>query len=178
MMRFLRDGRTIAAVVSGFLSLLGGTADAQQSPQRTTATYDDWTVQCETLAGTPPQKTCRVVQGVRRQSQPNLVTQIAVVRPPKSETSRIIFQVPINVWLPAGVTLVYDSQSSPLAAPFKRCTPAACFADLDISDDTVKKFRTLTERGKLQFKDAAQKDVTVPVSFKGFGQAFDALLKE
>ena len=178
-MRFFRDGRTIAAVlVSGLLILVGDGADAQQSPQRTTATYDDWTVRCETLAGTPPQKACLIVQGARLQNQPNLATQITVGRPPKSEVVKLIFQVPINVWLPAGVTLVYDSQGSPIVAAFKRCVPTACLADLDISDETVKKFRALTERGKLQFKDAAQKDVTIAVSFKGFGQAFDALLKE
>jgi invasion protein IalB len=42
----------------------------------------------------------------------------------------------------------------------------------------VKKLRTRSANGKLLFKDAAQRDVTIPVSFKGFGSAFDAMSKD
>ena len=65
-----------------------------------------------------------------------------------------------------------------LAATFKRCLPSGCFADVDIKDDTVKRFRAATENGTIHFKNASQQDVVVPLSFKGFGQAFDALSKE
>ena len=50
-------------------------------------------------------------------------------------------------------------------------------ADTDLKDDLVKKFRGLDESGKLQFKDGAQQDIAIPVSFKGFGQAYDAMQK-
>ena len=38
--------------------------------------------------------------------------------------------------------------------------------------------RALTVQGRFEFKDAAQRNVAIPVSFKGFGQAYDALSKE
>ena len=58
------------------------------------------------------------------------------------------------------------------------CCLAGCFADFDIKDETIKKFRTMAEPGQIQFKDGTTKDISLPLSFKGFGAAFDALSKE
>ena len=89
-----------------------------------------------------------------------------------------MFQVPIGIWLPTGVKLVTGSQDPALAAAFKRCLTNGCFADIDVNDDAIRKLRAMNEPGKLQFKDGNTKDVALPVSFKGFGAAFDALGKE
>ena len=90
----------------------------------------------------------------------------------------MVFQLPINVWIPVGVKLVYDAKAAHLVAAFRWCAPAGCFADLDLKDDMVKKLRSVTVQGRFEFKDASQRDVAIPVSFKGFGQALDALAKE
>jgi invasion protein IalB len=146
-----------------------------QSPQRTSAGYDDWTVRCE-IQGTPPQKSCEIVQVVQMQGQ--TISQIAIGKASKTEPLKIVFQVPINVYLPDGVRLVYDAKDTPLVGVFKRCIPISCFSDLDLKDDIVKSLRSRSEQGKLVFKDGAQHDVILPISFKGFGQAFDAMAKE
>ena len=65
-----------------------------------------------------------------------------------------------------------------MAAPFARCVPSGCFADFEVKDDTLKKFRAGSGGGKLSFADAGGHEVDVPLSFKGFVQAYDALLKE
>jgi invasion protein IalB len=106
------------------------------------------------------------------------VTQIAIGRAGPKEPVKLVFQLPVNVWVPTGVKLVYEANTAPLAAGFKWCAPAGCFADLDLSNDLVKRLRGMTAQGRFEFKDAGQRDVAIPVSFKGFGQAFDALLKE
>lgn len=147
------------------------------NPQRTTATYEDWTVRCETR-GTPPVKQCEMVQAVTAQGQASPVTQVAVGRAGPKDPVRMVFQLPVNVWVPAGVRFVFDTKAQPLAAAFKWCAPAGCFADLDLNNDLLKRIRALSTQGRFEFKDAAQRDVAIPVSFKGFGQAFDALLKE
>src|SRR5580704_119533 len=85
--------------------LLGSGGAAAQIPQLTTATYDDWTVRCE-MHDTV--KTCEMEQTSQIQGQP--VSQIALGRPSKGAPFRIVFQVPINVSLPAGVTLVLDDK--------------------------------------------------------------------
>jgi invasion protein IalB len=165
----------LGALFAGAMLAQGAAA---QAPQRTTATYEDWTVRCETRAEPPNQKVCEIVQSTQMQGQPNPVTQIAIGRANKGEPLKILLQVPINVWLPTNVRLVIAEKEPPVVATFKRCLPAACLADGDLKDDVVKKMRALTENGKLEFKDAAQRDVAIPVSFKGFAQAFDQMSKD
>lgn len=147
------------------------------APQRTTATYEDWTLRCE-IQGSPAKKTCEIAQSVNIQGQAQPLTQIALGRATKTDPHVVVMLVPINVWLPANARLVYDEKEPPVVAAYKRCTPAACFGDAELKDDVIRKMRARTEAGRLEFKDATQRDVAIPVSFKGFGQAIDALAKE
>lgn len=149
-------------------------AQAAQSPQRTTATYDDWTVRCAVVEGT---KSCEMAQAMQIKGQAQPVTQIAIGRVAKTDPIKMVFQVPIDVWLPSGVKLVADDKDPGVAAGYRRCLPAACLAEAEIKDDVIRKLRVLSDNGKLQFKDAAQQDIAIPVSFKGFGQAWDAMTK-
>ena len=161
---------------TALIAVVSGGAGAQ-APQRTTATYEDWTVRCETR-GTPAVKSCEMVQAVTAQGQASPVTQIAIGRANKGDPIKVVFQLPINIWIPAGVTFVYDAKEPALPATYRWCVPAGCFADIDLKDDLVKKLRVRTLPGRFEFKDAGQRPVAIPISFKGFGQAFDALAKE
>ena len=166
----------LGAAMIALLGVFAGAA-AAQAPQRTTATYEDWTVRCE-VRGTPAVKACEMVQAVTAQGQASPVTQMAIGRANKGEPVKIVFQLPINIWIPAGVKLVYDAKEAALPASYRWCVPAGCFADIDLKDDLVKKLRVRTLPGRFEFKDAGQRAVAIPISFKGFGQAFDALAKE
>lgn len=160
-------------------------ADAQQpaavqsppAPQRTTATYQDWTVQCE-IAAPSQQKICEMAQATQAPGQANPVTKIAIGRPTKTAPMKVVVQVPINVWLPAGVKFTADAKEPGVETVYTRCVPTACFAEFALKEESLQKFRTLTANGTLSLKDAAQQDVAIPVSFKGFAQAYDALRKE
>jgi invasion protein IalB len=171
------DRRPFLAILAGALLLAAlNPASAQPSPQQTTATYEDWIVRCETAAGPPPKKICEMVQSTQMQGQ-GVISQVAVARPVKGQPVKIVVQLPNGVWLPTGVRLVVGAADPGLTATFKRCL-AGCFADFEVKDDTIKKFRSMTEPGQIQFKDGTTKDISLPLSFKGFGAAFDALLKE
>jgi invasion protein IalB len=119
-----------------------------------------------------------MVQYTQVKGQQGVLTQVAIGRPVKGQPVKIVVQVPIGVWLPSGVTLITGSKDPGLSATFKRCAAAGCFADTDVRDDTIRKLRALTDQGHINFKDGAQKDVSLPVSFKGFGAAYDALSKD
>jgi len=168
----VRKWHSFGAIVVG-LSLASAVAAWAQAPQHTTATYDDWTIRCDK---TSTLKKCDLVQTTQAQGQ--AVSLIAVGRPNKTEPLRIVFQVPINVWLPPGVRLATDKGSDLVSATFKRCMDGGCLADAELKDDVVKKMRGETENGKLLYVDAAQKEVALPVSFKGFAVAFDAMIKQ
>ena len=166
-----------ALLLSVAFVVVASTAESQ-TPQRTTASYDDWTLRCESPAGTPPQKSCEIIQATHLQGQNNPVTQVAIGRPPKGGRPKLVILVPPNVWIPIGAKLVYDEKQPGIAAAFNRCLPGGCVAEAEIADDVLKNLRVRTSPGRLEFKDANQRDIAAPVSFKGFSQAFDSLLKD
>lgn len=162
------------ALIALALISASATSAFAQTPQRTTASYDDWTVRCEV---NDTVKICEMVQAMQIKGQAQPVTQIAIGRQSGKDPMKIVYQVPINVWLPAGVKLTADDKDPGLVGVYRRCLPGACIADSEIKDDVIKKLRGLTDNGKLQFKDGALQDIAIPVSFKGFGQAYDAMTK-
>ena len=154
-------------------------APADQTPQRTTATYGDWTVRCETIPGPPVQKNCEMDQLAQMQGQANPISRVVIPLMPKGEPPKLFVQVPINVSFTAPLKMTADAKDAGISTPFRRCVPAGCFVEIDLKDDLQKKFRAATaESGKILYKNAGDQDVTIPVSFKGFAQAYEALLKQ
>jgi invasion protein IalB len=154
-------------------------APVDQTPQRTTASYGDWVVRCETVPGPPPQKNCDMEQLAQVQGQAQPISRVAIPLPPKGEGPKMFIQLPINVSFAAPLKITADAKDPSISTPFRRCVPAGCFAEVELKDDLQKKFRAAAaESGKIVFKDAAERDVTIPLSFKGFAQAFEALLKQ
>jgi len=152
-------------------------APVDQNPQRTTASYGDWTVRCETTPGPPPQKVCEMDQ-VAMQGQSNPISRVLIPLPAKGEAPKLFVQVPINVSFTAPLKVTADAKDAGISTPFRRCIPAGCFVEIDLKDDLQKKFRVTTEPGKILYKNAAEQEVTIPISFKGFAQAYEALLKQ
>jgi invasion protein IalB len=150
------------------------------APQSTTATYGDWVVQCQTQAGPPPQKLCDMAQVAQAQVQGRTVpfSRIGIARPAKGEPIRFIVQVPVNVSFATNVRIQTADADPGIVAPFARCLPSGCFADFDLKEEMLRKFRAAAAGGKLTFADAGGHEVSAPVSFSGFAQAFEALMKE
>jgi invasion protein IalB len=153
-------------------------ATTDQNPQRTTASYGDWVVRCEVVPGPPPQKNCDMEQLAQVQGQANPISRVAIPLPQKGEPPKFFIQVPINVSFAAPIKVTTNDKDAGITTPFRRCVPAGCFGEIELKDDLQKKFRGSTEAGKILFKDAADRDVAIPLSFKGFAQAFEALLKQ
>ncbi len=153
-------------------------AASSESPQRTTATYDDWVVQCETRTGPPPEKICDMAQVTQVQGRNTPFSRVAVVHPVKGQPVKLIVQVPINASFAAPVRIATAENDAGITSPFARCVPAGCFSEFELREDVLKKFRAASGAGKISFPDSGGRDVTVPLSFKGFAQAYDALAKE
>jgi invasion protein IalB len=151
-----------------------------QTPQRTTATYDDWTVSCvmDSGAGT---RTCEMVQmqtsEEQAEGQARPVGQVTIGRPADGEPLKMFFQVAPNVWLEGGIKFGLDDKDIALIATFRWCLPNRCLADGVLNETAVRKMRVRTEPGKAEFKDAAQHDASTVVSFTGFAAALDAMMK-
>ncbi|OYW32143.1 MAG: hypothetical protein B7Z45_09630 [Azorhizobium sp. 12-66-6] len=149
-----------------------------QQPQRTSSTYDDWELRCETLTNPAPRKVCEIVQFTRVQGQQQPLTQLAVARPEAAQPWRLVAQVPAGVSLPKGIRLVLEEKGPALDLTYRRCMGDACFAEVELKDDVVAKLKGRTAGASLVFANGVDQDITVPVSFTGFTTAFDALTKQ
>jgi invasion protein IalB len=155
----------------------GAPAGATDSPERTTAVFGDWSVQCVTR--NPGGKLCEMVQATQNQQQ-QPVSVLAIGRLTRTDPLRLVARVPVNALVaqPARLTLEGDQ---PLTLPFRHCNPSGCFAEFELRDEAVLRRlrgRTPEQRGKLEFRDPAGQEVDIPVSFRGFGAALEALQKE
>jgi len=166
-----------AILVGGLLA--AGSAAAQQAPAadatpptETTATYQDWLMRC--IAPADQVRACEVVQNLQIEGQ-GPVASIAVGRTGPDKPLLIVIQVPQGVWLPGGMTLKVGEKGQPLPLEYKRCAQA-CVAEATLDAEAVKAMKATTETGSFTFKDGAQRDVTLPVSFRGFSAALDASL--
>jgi invasion protein IalB len=152
---------------------------ADQTPQRTTASYGDWTVRCEVVPGPPAQKNCEMDQLAQMQGQPNPISRVWIPLTPKGEPPKLFVAVPTNVSFTAPLKLTADAKDAGISSPFRRCVPGGCLVEIELKDDLQRKFRgAAAEPGKITYKNAGDQEVTIPVSFKGFAQAYEALLKQ
>jgi invasion protein IalB len=151
-----------------------------EKPQRTTASYDDWILQCDRRVGPPLEKTCEIVQVVQAQLQGKSVpfSLVAIPRPINPKSIKMTVQLPVNVSLRGNVILQAEKADPGIAAPFARCVVSGCVVEFDLKEDTVKKFRNAAGAGSITFKNSNEQDVVVPLSLKGLAPALDALAKE
>jgi invasion protein IalB len=158
----------------------GTPAVQSNAPQRTTATYDDWVIQCDTVAGPPERKVCEMAQVTQLQVQGKTqpFSRALLPRPVKDFPAKLLIQLPVNVTFSTNVRVQINDADQGVTAPFARCVPDGCFADFEIKEDTLKKFRSAGAGGKLSFADASGRGISVPMSFNGFSKAYDALIKE
>jgi invasion protein IalB len=153
---------------------------ASSAPQRTTATYDDWIVQCEAQAGAPPRKLCEMTQltqlQVQGKTQP--FSRVIVPQPVKGMPSALVVQVPVNVAFAVKVKIQTGDTDQGIEVPFTRCVPDGCFAEFSVGADSLAKLRAASTGGKLSFADSTGRAIAIPLSFNGFSKAYDALIKE
>ena len=83
-------------------------------------------------------------------------------------------------WLPSrGPTLGVANASAPhFDLAWRRCLPNGCFADVAVGSELLKLLRGRTEPMQIDFRDAGEREVKLPLSMRGLVPALDALAKE
>ncbi|MBS0523602.1 MAG: invasion associated locus B family protein [Proteobacteria bacterium] len=149
---------------------------AAGDPAQTTATYGDWVLRCVQPEKGP--RICEVVQSmvVRGQHQP--VAKVAV----GYDKNDLLFTmlVPPAISLSRGPTL---GAAGGATAPhfdlaWRRCLPNGCFADVAVGPELLETLRGRTEPMQIDFRDAGEREVKLPLSMRGLVPALDALFKE
>ncbi|HVY19752.1 MAG TPA: invasion associated locus B family protein [Bauldia sp.] len=163
---------------AALLVFSGTAALAETAPQTTTATYDTWQVRCQLgkTADGKDTKVCEVAQVVQIQGQAQPLLQIAVGRQAPGAAMKFVVQTPIGAWLAKAPQILVDDKSPPIATSFKRCLPQACYAEVDFTTDLESTFASKGDtQGAIVFQMDEGKDIRVPMSFKGFSDAYAAM---
>jgi invasion protein IalB len=144
-------------------------------PAQTTATYGDWVLRCVRPEKGP--HVCEVVQSMVVQGHQQPVAQVAVGYDKKD--LRFTMLVPPAISFSRGPTLGVANASAPhFDLAWRRCLPNGCFADVTVGSELLKLLRSRTEPMQIDFKDAGEREVKLPLSMRGLVPALDALAKE
>jgi invasion protein IalB len=146
-----------------------------EAPERTSAQFGDWSVNC---AGRAPARACEMVMGVRDQGR-QLGAALALGRATREAPLRLVAQLPVNIRVSQPVRLVLEG-AEPLALPFQSCNRLGCFAEIELREDAVRRLRALPaeQLSRLEWRDAAGQEMVLPASFRGFAAAAEALARE
>jgi len=131
------------SLIATLMCLTLSSVSPAQEPQRTTATYDEWTASCELI---PPEgkRSCQLLQEHTLSGSARPISRTTIRLPSKAGTFTIAIEVPSNVWISDGVKLKADDDVSSLSAPFKWCNGQRCVAEADMSDAAIQKLRKAT----------------------------------
>ncbi len=149
-------------------------------PGATTASFGDWVLRCQ-RGGTAekPVRVCEVAQSMQVQGQNQPIAQVAIGRAGAGEPLQVTVLLPPNVVFPSNVRMLSDEKDTAgYDLSWRRCLPGACIADAPAKDDTLKRWRSAGEPGRIVFKNAGGQEVAIPLSWRGLPQALDALVKE
>ena len=173
-MQHMRARYLLLACVIGLISIGDGSSASAQDA--TTAVYNDWTLRCANTKPPSPQKTCEMEQSA--QAEGKMISRVSIELPAKGQAVKLVVQVPVNVSIADGVKIKIDEKDSGLAGPFTRCGPRGCFATVALNDEAIRRFRSAVAPGRIVFLNAGGQETAIPMSFKGFGPAFDILRKD
>ena len=153
-------------------------APVPATPERTTASFGDWTLRCEVPAA-PAKRICEVALTITVQGQTAPAAQIALGKPSPTDAMQMTAVLPPSVALLSRPQVQTAKPGAPpLDLVWQRCTPGACYATISISDEAVAGLSAQTEPGKIVFKNAADREVMLPMSLRGLAPALEALKKE
>ncbi len=154
--------------VAGFLGFVPSVEAAPKDGQA----FEDWMVRCE--GGNGKAERCFAFQNiVYTQSGERLLTLAAGYLGPKGEPW-IALTVPLGMFLPAGVAVKVDEEQR-FDVPFKICTAKGCEAGNPLDEVLLRTMKSgLVAR--IAFLDGiTRRQITVPVSLKGFAAALRTL---
>lgn len=152
-------------------------APTPATPQRTSATYGDWVLRCETRTAPATGRGCELLQSIQDQ-RGQAVAQFALGRIQREDPARLVILIPSNITVAVPMRLNLADGAAPIPVVLKACGPRGCVADTELSPALLTRMRARENQGQLQYRDALNAEVALPFSTRGLAQALDALGRE
>jgi len=116
---------------------------------------------------------CSVEQSIVETKSRQLLMQIVVHVPPDTRKPVLTVQLPLGLFLPAGVTIRFD-EGKPERFDVETCDQKGCYLQIPISNEMLGEMA----KGKqmsVTFQNLSKQDIGVPVSLAGFTVAYDKI---
>ena len=155
-----------------FGSLGARAAGPELSSSQVKATLGSWQLRC----GQPPgarQEKCALVQSVKAEDRPNITLTVIFLRSYDGKTRILRVIAPLGVLLPTGLGLKIDNVDVG-HAPFLKCGPVGCVAEVVANDDLIAKMKTGAAATFIIFQ-TPEFGIGVPISLAGFADGMTKL---
>ena len=155
-------------------------------PQETSATYDDWVLQCRAMSNgninsneKARHRNCEIVQTLRSsgggQSVGAVVAQLALGRLQTSGPLTLTAALPVELSLPGAASIhMAEDDKAPIILNWRKCFAQACFASAEILETEMVAFGT-SKAPTIEWLSSNGQVIRIPISFKGFDRALGAL---
>jgi invasion protein IalB len=160
------------ALLAITMAASAGTAERAAGQGAVKSVYDDWQLRCDTLPGAQHEQ-CALMQNVVTEDRPNVGISVIVFKTADQKSRLMRVVAPMGVLLPTGLGLKIDQVDAGRTG-FVRCLLNGCVADVVLDDNLVKQLRAGQTATFIIFQ-TPEEGIGVPISLKGFSQAFDRL---
>jgi invasion protein IalB len=165
----------LGLVLAGGLAagvLAAASQEATQPDQPKAQARVTWASSC-TSAGRGQQLECAMEQRAIAKENGQVIALITIRVPSDTKKPVSMVQVPLNLFLPAGVNVDVDGDMAQ-NFPFQTCNNNGCFVGFPVSDNLLKQ---MLNGGKLNitFQYLNKKPVVLPMSLEGFTEAYNRI---
>ena len=116
---------------------------------------------------------------MQRPGEQTIQAQFAVGRLASGEPLRITSMPPVNVTFQTIPKMLSEGiQAVSVDLAWMRCISSGCFASAIVNDVALRKLKTGTTSGRVEYRDAGNQKIKLPISFRGFSEALEALGRE
>lgn len=153
----------LPTVLAQAQTLEGGTVKGQ---------FGDWQIVCKAPPPGAKNEICAIVQSVTAEDRNNVGLTVYFQRFSDGRRVLRVF-APLGVLLPPGLGLKIDNKDVG-HAPFVRCNPFACYAQVLAQEPLIEKMKTGKQAVFVIFQ-SEEAGIGIPISLNGFGQALAGL---
>jgi len=182
MGRFTRLG-SLAIVLAGLLPAGVVVAAAQDATQDTQQPTDQkssqpekqrvaWVSTCTSNGRGQPLE-CAMEQRAVAKENGRVIGLVSIRVPSQTRKPVTMIQLPLNLFLPAGVNVDVDGDMTQNQA-FQTCNQQGCFVGFPISDNMLKQMFT-GGKFNVTFQYLDKKPFTLPMSLEGFTDAYNRI---
>ena len=150
-------------------SLAASPALAQRTAK---ARYGEWEMRCETPPGAAREQ-CYLSQSISPEERPNITLVVIVLKTADGKSRLLRVIAPLGVQLSKGLGLKIDDGEIG-HAPFARCLPNGCFAEVDMDDKLIDQL-SAGKTATLIIFQIPEEGVGIPMPLAGFREGFDKL---